>query len=507
MKHAYFSKIFIGCFLAIVLTLSSGLSVFASVKTLTSDTGCDELPSYTGNLELKAGDYDVYVRLARIGDTAIVKSYVQLPGQHGNCTLLGDSDVQASGNRWIKAGSFSAFRAQEYIFQLSSDSLSSLPNANRPSIMLVPKNSSICIPSEKCDVSIGSEKGYVLPPGTLLNKNSLHVLLLINPSTDAVKRVYYYVDSELVYKSNLLQPFDERYIAYPEQSLTRVIKYASGQDVVIESKSSTTHQDSLSNFIFRLSQKYPKTLLFIAWIAGIFCVALILLASLRLLQRRYDYRVHHGFIPERKLTSLEKWYYFMRDKKATHYVRYLMLILLSIAAIAVLIITTTTYLAQLITVDGHSMEKTYYTGDVVFVNKVPKTISSLNGREYVPRRGQVVIVRGSFGKAILSNDDATTVTLIKRVIGLPGERVIVKDGVMTVYNQEHPSGFVPDQGSAWEKDMTLDEPSENIDIQLGQSEIFVSGDNRPESIDSRFSGPIATKEVIGEVIFRAWPLN
>ena len=48
--------------------------------------------------------------------------------------------------------------------------------------------------------------------------------------------------------------------------------------------------------------------------------------------------------------------------------------------------------------------------------------------------------------------------------------------------------------------MTKDLPNENIDIQLGSSEIFVSGDNRPESIDSRFNGPLETSEIIGNVV-------
>jgi len=49
--------------------------------------------------------------------------------------------------------------------------------------------------------------------------------------------------------------------------------------------------------------------------------------------------------------------------------------------------------------------------------------------------------------------------------------------------------------------------TENIDIQLGSSEIFVSGDNRPESIDSRFNGPIKTSEVVGVVGAKIWPLR
>ena len=146
------------------------------------------------------------------------------------------------------------------------------------------------------------------------------------------------------------------------------------------------------------------------------------------------------------------------------------------------------------------MEKTYFTGNQVLVNKVPRTVAGINRSEYVPERGQVVIVRASFGNTVLSSEDTTNLTLIKRLIGLPGERVVVKEGVLTVYNEMNPKGFQPDRGSSWEEEMTPDVPLENIDIQLGTGEVFVSGDNRPQSIDSRFNGALSTKEIIGTVI-------
>ncbi len=96
--------------------------------------------------------------------------------------------------------------------------------------------------------------------------------------------------------------------------------------------------------------------------------------------------------------------------------------------------------------------------------------------------------------------------MVKRVIGLPGERVVIKDGVVTVYNREHPDGFNPDATGKWKSDLT-NNPNENIDVSLGQSEILVAGDNRPESLDSRTNGPIDVSEIVGRAEARILPFG
>ena len=92
----------------------------------------------------------------------------------------------------------------------------------------------------------------------------------------------------------------------------------------------------------------------------------------------------------------------------------------------------------------------------------------------------------------------TSELIVKRVIGLPGERVTVKGDVITVYNAATPSGFSPDAGRSYHpigrSDQSLD-----IDITLGVDELFVVGDNRPVSIDSRDTGPVKISDVVGLV--------
>ena len=155
-------------------------------------------------------------------------------------------------------------------------------------------------------------------------------------------------------------------------------------------------------------------------------------------------------------------------------------------------------------VDGPSMQSALQNEDKLIIWKVPRTIARLTGHQYVPNRGDVII----FSEDNLSacGQDGTR-QLIKRVIGLPGERVAVKDGKYVVYNKAEPGGFDPDQIGAYDKQHQIATTTGSIDVTLGENQLFVSGDNRPDSCDSRAFGPISTDKVIGKLVLRLLPAN
>ncbi|MFZ2193112.1 MAG: signal peptidase I [Candidatus Moraniibacteriota bacterium] len=93
---------------------------------------------------------------------------------------------------------------------------------------------------------------------------------------------------------------------------------------------------------------------------------------------------------------------------------------------------------------------------------------------------------------------------IKRVIGLPGEKIEIKNGAVKIFNTENPNGFVLDEGSYLSKDVRT---VGDMTMTLKDTEYFMMGDNRMFSSDSRYWGPIADNLIIGEVLIRAWPLN
>ena len=160
------------------------------------------------------------------------------------------------------------------------------------------------------------------------------------------------------------------------------------------------------------------------------------------------------------------------------------------------------------------MENTLHEDDRIIVNRVPVTVAHFMGQEYVPERGQVIVFANGEASGPLTctvKNDVKDQYIIKRVIAFPGERVVVKDGVLTVYNDEHPEGFSPDNDT---RKAANDGPKEytsgEIDIVVPEGEIFVSGDNREgqHSYDSRNGlGTVPFCRIIGPAVFRLYPFD
>jgi len=168
----------------------------------------------------------------------------------------------------------------------------------------------------------------------------------------------------------------------------------------------------------------------------------------------------------------------------------------------ILAVFITIFVFQSYEVYGMSMETTLQDGDRLIVQKLSKNWSTIRGRDYVPQRYEIVV----FDKpTFLSGASGDVDHLIKRVIGLPGERVVARDGKYTIYNNENPNGFNPDEGQEYAKDIL--NTSGDVDITVGQNEVFVSGDNRSNSLDSRNFGAVNTDTITGVATIRFVPVN
>lgn len=174
-------------------------------------------------------------------------------------------------------------------------------------------------------------------------------------------------------------------------------------------------------------------------------------------------------------------------------------ILLIAPIIAVLL---TAFVFQSYQVDGPSMENTLHHNDRLIVWKLPKTWARITGNAYVPGRGDIVV----FTEPQLNRyGQDPGKQLIKRVIGLPGDRVVIKDNEVTVYSSEHPNGMHPDTDLPYnrtEKDTTGD-----VDVVVPKDQVYVLGDNRTNSLDSRAFGPVDHRHIIGKLIIRVLPIG
>lgn len=174
-------------------------------------------------------------------------------------------------------------------------------------------------------------------------------------------------------------------------------------------------------------------------------------------------------------------------------------ILLTALAVAFLIIA---FIFRSYQVDGPSMQHTLENSDKLIIWKVPRTVARITQHAYIPGRGDIIV----FSQSGLSEfGQSDTKQLIKRVIGLPGDHVTVHDGAYTIYNADHPKGFDPDKTMSYGKN--IPETSGDVDVTLKQNQLFVSGDNRPDSLDSRSFGPINASQVVGKLVLRVFPIS
>ncbi len=162
----------------------------------------------------------------------------------------------------------------------------------------------------------------------------------------------------------------------------------------------------------------------------------------------------------------------------------------------------TAFVFQSYQVDGPSMESTLMNNDRLIVDKIPRTWSKITGNPYIPKRGTIIVFSDAGLGAALPGP---TKQLIKRVIGLPGDHVVVANNVITIYNKQHPKGFDPDTTMGYGKNLPITTGSVNLVVP--KDDVFVCGDNRTDSLDSRVFGPVPVQNIVGQLALRILPLD
>jgi signal peptidase I len=160
---------------------------------------------------------------------------------------------------------------------------------------------------------------------------------------------------------------------------------------------------------------------------------------------------------------------------------YLLSLIEILLLLVIVVLPIRFFLFEPFLVKGESMEPNFHNFDYLIVDKLTYHL-----RE--PQRGEVIVFRPPFEERVY---------YIKRIIGLPLEKLIIEESKITIFNKEHPQGFV------------LNEPylqnhytAGKIEINLGPDEYFVLGDNREVSYDSRKWGPVKRERIVGRVVFQ-----
>ncbi len=138
-------------------------------------------------------------------------------------------------------------------------------------------------------------------------------------------------------------------------------------------------------------------------------------------------------------------------------------------------------------VKGASMEPNFEDHEYLIIDEVTYRFNE-------PQRGDVIVFK---------YPENPKEYFLKRIIGLPGERIKISGGQAIIYNDRYPEGTAVEE-SYLPKDLMTE--GEKI-ITLNKDQYFVMGDNRPNSFDSRRFGPVDRGLIVGRVWFRGWPVS
>ena len=168
-------------------------------------------------------------------------------------------------------------------------------------------------------------------------------------------------------------------------------------------------------------------------------------------------------------------------------INFVMDILETIVFVGSLFIVVYLFVAQPNHVKGASMDPTFASGDYIFTSKITYKM-----RPY--HRGDVIVFKSP------GNPD---IEYIKRIIGVPGDVVMIKDSEVYVNGRQLNEPYIAAKTNLWEGGFS----KEGEGTKVTEGMLFVMGDNRPRSSDSREFGMITQESVIGQVFYRYFPPN
>jgi len=157
---------------------------------------------------------------------------------------------------------------------------------------------------------------------------------------------------------------------------------------------------------------------------------------------------------------------------------------------AVIILPVRAYVAQPFFVRGESMVPNFHDGEYLVIEELSYKLGLRS-----PRRGDVIVFR-------YPKDPSQF--YIKRIIGLPGERIVINNDKIMIINKEYPKGLQLSEGQYLP---ATDYTAGDADVVLSNDEFFVLGDNREHSSDSRIWGTVNKNLIIGRVWLRLYPIN
>lgn len=465
-----------------------------------ADSGCPSIDTSLNVLtKIPTAKYNLYAKIDQATNYNQVSIYSQ--SAYGYCTELRKSTILSQNWTLISSGFDVKDEETGFLASINGTNVDSESSDHQIELLMLPTSIDIKFDGNNLTTKISSETAQIIPKQSPRPDGNLRINYIQALDPNFVENVSYYVDNKLAYTRRAdLNDVTYKYLSqYSDSSqLRREVYFKTGDKVTI-----TTPLD-IENITFYAYLKWlfmqiPPIIFVLIILLIVLLATMWVLKLVSFFYKRRTWLINHGLLKPKQIISVSQAMFLQKIYSSFYVLRR---ILLGLGIAIFVLVFVLSFVVDVFHVDGPSMQNTLKTGNklLVYKSKV-RTTKLLTNKPYSPNRGAIVVLdRSDSDKNWLARTMAFQQkgTIVKRVIGLPGENVEIVGNQVTITKLDG-TKINPDINGKWSNKMIEDYRGINLNVKLQSDEVFVLGDNRPESIDSRYLGAIKLSKIIGEV--------
>jgi signal peptidase I len=377
----------------------------------------------------------------------------------------------------------------------------SYSGSEKPSILLSSKKDDKiagCSSISGCPYEYDGELMSLYPRRISSYFDNADIYFYDDMSSASISSVKYAIDSKVIYEKDVIEPFNRNFVPPGDRTLQTKVEFSNGLYGVRDEKIKTgTFADV---YLLTRSWLFQNSILLLYPMLLALALALVIgFQKIRVWRHEKKiWRSEHLANTEESRELLDEGHVIKEDTDETlQYVGgVIKKPLIAVVVVMALVTFSARFGLTFVRTDGESMIQTLQNNQQMLVNRSGRSLASLRSADYIPNRGDIVIFErtseGAVGEKSL---------LVKRVIGLPGDTIEVQDEKVIVrYEVEGKAKEYVDAEQPWYQTVNKSLFNGRISVTLGVGELFVMGDNRDGSIDSRFFGPITASSIYGRVL-------